>query len=161
MIRDIRILLVTPADLVLLNDDLGGDPRSFPCPVLVLTGGMSGERMQRLLAAGCAGIFMKHSLPGQLMEAIRKAVRGETWLDMRAVRTLAQGKRNQRELSDREQTVLTEVVEGQSSKQIALRLQTSETCVKAALQRIFHKTGVRTRSQLVRLALDTRSRVAA
>jgi DNA-binding CsgD family transcriptional regulator len=46
------------------------------------------------------------------------------------------------------------VFEGLSNKEIGARLEISESSVKAALQQLFHKTGVRTRSQLVRIALE-------
>ncbi len=36
-------------------------------------------------------------------------------------------------------------------------MQISESSVKAALQQLFDKTGVRTRSQLVRIALEKHS----
>ena len=57
-------------------------------------------------------------------------------------------------LSPRERQVLTGVVEGLANKEIAGRLDISESSVKAALQQLFFKTGVRTRSQLVRVALE-------
>jgi len=41
-----------------------------------------------------------------------------------------------------------------ANKEIAARLNVSESSVKAALQQLFQKTGVRTRSQLVRIALE-------
>jgi len=41
-----------------------------------------------------------------------------------------------------------------SNKEIAARLSLSEASVKSALQQLFAKTGVRTRSQLVRVALQ-------
>jgi two-component system nitrate/nitrite response regulator NarL len=50
--------------------------------------------------------------------------------------------------------VLSFVFEGMSNKQIADQVQTSETAVKGSLQQLFAKTGVRTRSQLVRVALE-------
>jgi two-component system nitrate/nitrite response regulator NarL len=40
------------------------------------------------------------------------------------------------------------------NKQIADRLDISESSVKAVLQQLFEKSGVRTRSQLVRIALE-------
>jgi DNA-binding NarL/FixJ family response regulator len=46
------------------------------------------------------------------------------------------------------------VFEGLANKEIALRLLVSESSVKATLQQLFLKTGVRTRSQLVRVALE-------
>ena len=57
-------------------------------------------------------------------------------------------------LTERERQVLTSIFEGLPNKQIADRLQVSETAVKACLQQLFAKTGVRTRSQLVRVALE-------
>jgi two-component system nitrate/nitrite response regulator NarL len=50
--------------------------------------------------------------------------------------------------------VLQYVFEGLANKEIADRLQVSEGSVKATLQQLFSKTGVRTRSQLVRTALE-------
>ena len=50
--------------------------------------------------------------------------------------------------------MLQGVFEGFSNKEIGARLDISESSVKAALQQLFHKTGVRTRSQLVRIALE-------
>jgi len=57
-------------------------------------------------------------------------------------------------LTERERQVLSFVFEGFANKQITDRLQISETAVKASLQQLFSKTGVRTRSQLVRVALE-------
>ena len=59
--------------------------------------------------------------------------------------------------SPRELEVLTLVAEGLSNKEIAARLYMSETTVKSFLQQLFNKTGVRSRTQLVRVALWRRS----
>jgi two-component system, NarL family, nitrate/nitrite response regulator NarL len=50
--------------------------------------------------------------------------------------------------------VLRFVLEGLSNKVIAAHLGISESYVKALLQSLFRKTGVRTRGQLVRVALE-------
>jgi DNA-binding NarL/FixJ family response regulator len=50
--------------------------------------------------------------------------------------------------------VLSFIFEGLANKQIGDRLQISESAVKSCLQQLFAKTGVRTRSQLVRIALE-------
>ena len=50
--------------------------------------------------------------------------------------------------------MLRGVFDGLANKEIAARLTVSESSVKAVLQQLFHKTGVRTRSQLVRIALE-------
>jgi len=56
--------------------------------------------------------------------------------------------------NDREHRVLHFVLEGLSNKEIAWRLQIFESYVKATLQSLFQKTGVRTRGQLVRVAFE-------
>jgi DNA-binding NarL/FixJ family response regulator len=50
--------------------------------------------------------------------------------------------------------VLRGVFEGLANKEIAERLKVSESAIKASLQQLFSKTGVRTRGQLVRIALE-------
>jgi DNA-binding NarL/FixJ family response regulator len=57
-------------------------------------------------------------------------------------------------LNDRQREVLQGVFEGLSNKEIAAKLDISEPYVKAILQQLFNKTGVRSRSQLVRVALE-------
>jgi DNA-binding NarL/FixJ family response regulator len=54
--------------------------------------------------------------------------------------------------TERERLVLSGVFEGLAKKEIAERISVSESSVKATLQQLFSKTGVRTRSQLVRVA---------
>jgi two-component system nitrate/nitrite response regulator NarL len=60
-------------------------------------------------------------------------------------------------LNARERAVLKRVFEGLTNKEIAAQLQISEGSVKAVMQQLFDKTGVRTRSQLVRIALERRA----
>jgi two-component system nitrate/nitrite response regulator NarL len=50
--------------------------------------------------------------------------------------------------------VLRFLVQGLANKEIAARMEISESTVKNTLQQLFTKTGLRTRSQLVRIALE-------
>jgi PAS domain S-box-containing protein len=59
------------------------------------------------------------------------------------------------DLNNRELEVLRLVVQGLSNKEIASRMEVSESVVKNILQQLFGKTEVRTRSQLVRVALES------
>jgi len=64
---------------------------------------------------------------------------------------------NQREraiLNNRELDALRLVVQGMANKEIASRMEISESAVKNTLQQLFAKTEVRTRGQLVRVALE-------
>ena len=57
-------------------------------------------------------------------------------------------------LNEREMDVLRYLVQGLANKEIAGRMEISESTVKNTLQQLFAKTDVRTRSQLVRVALE-------
>jgi DNA-binding NarL/FixJ family response regulator len=166
-----ELLETVEVDLVLLDYDLGAEQGSkfleiakqakVKPKVLMVTAGMSSIGMLHVMEQGASGIFLKHSPPGQLAEAIRRVIDGEMWLDPRAVKpviTSAARASDQRtfesKLSDREKSVLKGVLEGAGNKAIAVTLHISESSVKAVLQQLFAKAGVRTRSQLVRLALE-------
>jgi PAS domain S-box-containing protein len=58
------------------------------------------------------------------------------------------------QLTPRETDALRLLVQGLANKEIAARMEISESAVKNTLQQLFGKTGVRTRSQLVRVALE-------
>jgi DNA-binding NarL/FixJ family response regulator len=158
-------------DVVLLDYDLGEEQgsaffegaktRGFPGRVLMVTAGMSDAGTLRALEGGASGVFLKHSPPAHLIDAIRNVTKGEMWLDPKAVRSLVAGasgkseeQRSSQPLSPRERAVLKGVFEGLTNKEIATDLEISESSVKAAMQQLFDKTGVRTRSQLVRIALE-------
>jgi len=57
-------------------------------------------------------------------------------------------------LADRQLSVLRFVVQGLANKEIATRMDVSESTVKNTLQQLFAKTNVRTRARLVREALE-------
>jgi DNA-binding NarL/FixJ family response regulator len=158
-------------DLVLLDYDLGEKQglgfieqarrSGFAGRILMVTAGMTEEVTIRALERGCSGIFLKHSPPGQLIEAIHQVMAGGIWLDSEAIRSLisrANGKlaeqRNTVSLTTRERAVLKALFEGLTNKEIASQLNVSENVVKWAMQQLFEKTGARTRSQLVRVALE-------
>jgi DNA-binding NarL/FixJ family response regulator len=123
--------------------------------VLVVTAGLSHEEVTSLVVThGVAGILSKHSSPQDLYSSIREVTAGRRWIDHRLPgRTLRQHDRKKK-LTEREREVLRAVFEGLSNKKTAQRLSISESSVKAALQQLFAKTGVRTRGQLVRIALE-------
>jgi two-component system nitrate/nitrite response regulator NarL len=159
----------TPVDVVLLDFDLGQEKgtqflvsargRGFRGKTLIVTAGLSDTEVTELLRLGVAGIFLKHNSPAMLTKAIRKVMEGEAWLDQRYLRVLVDSgteKAHPQEprLTEREREVLRAVLEGLANKEIAAHLNVSESSVKATLQQLFSKTGVRTRGQLVRVALE-------
>jgi DNA-binding NarL/FixJ family response regulator len=166
--------LLRQIDVVLLDYDLGQEQgtlfldrargQGFAGRILMVTAGMSDAVMLRALENGSSGVFLKHSPPNRLVEAIRKVFAGEVWLDPAVTRSIiaaatgnAASPRRAQGLTQREQAVLKGVFEGLTNKEIGARLNISESSVKAVLQQLFEKTGVRTRSQLVRFALEKHS----
>lgn len=166
----LEVLETDPPDLVLLDYDLDGETgfefirKARECGyqgrILMVTAGMQDAESVRALGLGVCGIFLKHSPPAMLVDAIRKVIAGETWIDQRCVHALVRAverpaeEQRRKQLTDRERQVLNGVFEGLGNKEIAARLNSSEASVKAVLQQLFSKTGVRTRSQLVRVALE-------
>jgi two-component system nitrate/nitrite response regulator NarL len=166
----LSILAAQPVDVVLLDVDLGPQRGSallsrarkvgFAGRILLVTAGLSDEEAGWFLREGAAGILLKHDSPAVLARSIRRVMDGEASVDQRVLASLLRGRSDAREeeakpsLTERERDVLRGVFEGLANKEIAARLGISESSVKAALQQLFHKTGVRTRSQLVRIALE-------
>jgi two-component system, NarL family, nitrate/nitrite response regulator NarL len=158
-------------DLILLDYDLGNRQTGFQFiraardtgyggRIFIVTAGMTDADYVRALGQGVCGIFLKHSSPELLTEAIRKVMGGETWIDQRCIQALVEAVENEGrqahrdQLTERERQVLKGVFAGLSNKEIGSHLSISEASVKSALQQLFVKTGVRTRSQLVRVALE-------
>jgi len=162
------------ADVILLDYDLGDESglnllaelrrRDSNARVLMVTAGLHDEVVLRVMEMGASGIFLKHGSPERLIQAIQRVASGEVWLDDPALRSLLGEKRNRSEhldrsrpLTARQSEVLRGILDGLANKEIAWKLNTSETAVKAAVQELFHKAGVRTRSQLVRIAIELHS----
>ena len=164
----------TEFDVVLLDYDLGEESgfgllkelrqRRSEAKILMVTAGLSDEATVQVMEAGASGIFLKHSNPDQLVTAIQQVANGEMWLDSAAVQGLLAGRRSRTEnldrarpLTSRQSEVLRGILDGLANKEIAWKLKTSESSVKAVIQELFHKAGVRTRSQLVRIAIERHS----
>jgi DNA-binding NarL/FixJ family response regulator len=166
----LRILQRTPVDLILLDFDIGTDHGAqfisaarragYTGKILMVTAGMSAKESSIALKLGASGIFLKHNSPGTLATAIRLVMSGEMWVDQKVIQLMADEVQHGEEpspgplLTEREQQVLQGVFEGLANKEIAARLGVTEGAVKASLQQLFQKTQVRTRSQLVRIALE-------
>jgi DNA-binding NarL/FixJ family response regulator len=129
--------------------------------VLMVTAGMGSADLMRAVTELDAGIFLKTEPTVELMLAIQRTAKGERWISSRASLALiaSGGLPGERPMADRlngrESEVLRGVLEGQSNKEIGAQLEMTESSVKAVLQKLFERAGVRSRSQLVRYAIET------
>lgn len=166
----LRILKLREVDMILLDLDLGTErgsdlleelrAESFQGKVLLVTAGVNQGEVPNLIRKGISGIFMKHGSPALLIQGIREAMEGRAIFEQDVLQRALESdepsstRPKGTTLTERERQVLSFIFEGLANKQIADRLQISESAVKACLQQLFVKTGVRTRSQLVRIALE-------
>jgi two-component system, NarL family, nitrate/nitrite response regulator NarL len=160
------------ADIVLLDfnlpDGLGTSflqsarQAGYSGKILIVTGAMDLDVSSEALQLGASGIFLKHNPASSLLRAIRVTIAGDVWLDAKVIDYLAKSRPKppssslKDSLSERERTVLDLLLEGLTNKRIAERLSITEGAVKSTLQTLFDKTNVRTRAQLVRVALEVR-----
>ncbi len=167
----LEILKQTPVDVILLDYDLGEDHgeqflaaalrNGYRGKTLMVTAGMSASESSMALKLGASGIFLKHNSPSSLSQAIRQVAAGEMSVDPKVIQSLADSvnvrdeQSLRRLLTEREQEVLQGLFEGLTNKEIGVQLGVSESAIKATLQQLFQKTHVRTRSQLVRIALES------
>lgn len=170
--ESLEFLARDPVDLVLLDFNLPDSSGTgflqsarqggYEGKILIVTGAMDLDASSEALQAGASGIFLKHNPVSSLLRAIRLTIAGDVWLDAKVVEFLAMRaleppvRELKDEFNERERTVLDLLLEGMTNKRIAERLSITEGAVKATLQTLFEKTNVRTRAQLVRVALEVR-----
>jgi len=169
-----EILSKSPVDVILLDFDLGPEHANhFICAsrkagyqgqFLIFVGTTDAEISATALKLGASGIFLKSEAPERLVQAIKHVATGGVWVDQKIIQLvvdrcldhpppLADGKSGST-LGDREQQVLSGILSGLKNRDIAEGMGISESSVKNTLQGLFCKTGVRTRSQLVRMAVE-------
>lgn len=154
-------------DVLILDYDLGNSTavplmeqlraRQFQGRTLIVTAGLPDSEALHLIRDGVSGIFHKHQSPEALHRCIREVAEGRILIEQEYLRALIQSgapASPTTRLTERDKQILRCLLEGLSNKEIASQLQISESAVKASLQQLFAKTEVRTRSQLVRLALE-------
>jgi len=165
----LRIVRDKPVDMVLLDINLGAEQggaflnqaraAGYRGKVLAVTAGVSEREAAWLLERGCSGIFLKTEPVIALVDRIRAVRDGTFNLDPHSVQAVlsqvqSAGQGMRKGLTPREADVLRGVCEGHSNKIIGDRLGVSENSVKSYVQRLFAKTGTRTRAQLVAVAIE-------
>ncbi|HZS52700.1 MAG TPA: response regulator transcription factor [Bryobacterales bacterium] len=165
----LSLLPKSGATMVLLDFDLGAERAvdfvaearqgGFKGQILVVTAGVSDQEAVQLIQAGVAGILHKHNSAEVLCSVVRQVAAGEVCLEKSYLKPLFRtvdrsAAPTRPTLTDRDKTVLRCIFQGLANKEIGARLQISEGAVKASLRQLFDKLAVRTRAQLVKVALE-------
>ncbi len=159
-----------PVDVIVLDISMPGRngldtlkelKRLYPqIAVIVLSMHPKDQYAVRVIKAGAAGYVTKESAPEELVAAIRKAHRGEKYLDPEIAEVLANyiehggpGELHNR-LSDREYEVMLKIASGKGLTEIAAEMNLSVKTISTYRTRIVEKTNLTTNSEMTRYALD-------
>lgn len=126
--------------------------------VIVLTSFSDQNMVQGALQAGAIGYLQKNITAKELGIAIRSAFEGKMTLSAEAtqvlVHSVAQPQIHGEQLTERERDVLKSMLEGLNNREIADVLVISLGTVKFHISNIFHKLGVDSRVEAVKLAIE-------
>ncbi|HLE16960.1 MAG TPA: response regulator transcription factor [Syntrophales bacterium] len=113
-----------------------------------------------ILRKKVSGVLMSKSDPALLKKAIKAVHKGEIWLDKNTFKSILHGinainGEKTSLLSAREKEIVSLIGKGLRNKEIASRLNITETTVKTHLTRIFQKLNIKARSELISYAIKT------
>jgi two-component system, NarL family, response regulator LiaR len=128
--------------------------------VIALTSFAEQNMVQGALQAGAIGYLQKNVSAKELGHAIRSAYEGKMILSPEATQVLAnsvaQPQISGEQLTERERDVLKCLTDGLNNNEIAESLVVSLGTVKFHVSNIFHKLGVDSRVEAVKLAIEQR-----
>jgi two-component system response regulator NreC len=165
----LRAVLGHKPDVLILDLNMPGEPtsldaipsvaeRSPKTKVVVLTMQEDPEYARRALRAGALGYVLKEAADAELVEAVRRAATGGTYLNPSLGARLAAmpdadgGPPG--DLSEREAEVLRLIALGHTNTEIGEQLFLSVRTVETHRAHVQQKLGRTTRAELVRYALD-------
>ena len=133
--------------------------------VVVLTTYADDESVMEALRAGARGYLTKNAGRADIARAVHAAASGQSVLDAAVQATVLEAAVSAPSrpapaaelpdgLTSRESDVLVLIAQGLSNSEIAAALFLSANTVKTHINRVFAKTGSKTRAQAIRYALD-------
>jgi len=140
----------------------------WPGPVLILTVSDAEEDLAGALRAGAQGYLLKDMEPDDVVDAVQRAVRGETVvapaMTLKLVHLLQGGGAAAtdkadalKQLTARECEILTYLSQGLSNKAIARSLDISHDTVKLHVRHILSKLNLTSRVEAAVFAIEHRS----
>jgi two-component system, NarL family, response regulator NreC len=165
----LRAVLGHKPNVLVLDLNMPGEPSSLDAiprvtdvspqtRIVVLTMQEDPEFAREALRAGASGYVLKEAAEAELIEAVRRAAAGQTYLNPRLGAALATAAAESAgppdDLTEREVDVLRLVALGHTNAEIAGQLYLSVRTVESHRSHIQQKLRLTTRAELVRYALD-------
>jgi len=160
-----KLALESPVDLMLLDLEMPGMNglegfreirRRYPdLPIAIVSGVNDVRIIRELLDGGARGYIPKLAGSEQLMDALRRVLKGEIYVPDALFIPARQTTTNDDKaspLTSRQQEILPLLAEGMPNKRIADALSVTEGTVKQHLKELFRRLGVRNRTQAVKEA---------
>ena len=136
-------------------------------PVLVLTVSDAEEDLDNAMRAGAQGYLLKDMEPDDVVDAVQRAVRGETVVApsmmLKLVNLLQGGSQSAgkaealKQLTAREREILDYLAQGMSNKAIARSLDISHDTVKLHVRHILSKLNLTSRVEAAVFAVEHKS----
>ena len=128
-------------------------------PVVILSGHVERNEVLAAVRAGAAGYIPKTISGTSLTNALRLVLAGESYLPPSILLDAGPAERKPETtplstLSAREREILGYLIEGETNKEIARRLDLQEITIKIHLRNVYRKIGAVNRAQAVRIAMS-------
>jgi two-component system, NarL family, nitrate/nitrite response regulator NarL len=135
--------------------------QGFQLPILILTVSEAEEDLARALRSGANGYLLKSMEPDEVVDAVQRAVKGETVvapaMTAKLVSLLETKQSTEsvlESLTQREREILTHLAKGESNKAIARQLDISYDTVKLHVRHILAKLNLSSRVEAAVFAVE-------
>lgn len=150
-----------------ITEDIKG--HGYPTKVLVFSMHNTSDYVFRALNSGVSGYITKFADKEEVIKAIQNVAKGEEYYSQSITQIIVKGFKNRQNtelseqnplnvLSKREKEVLSLIVDGLNSKQIAEKLFLSERTVSNHRANMLQKCQVKNTVELVRIYLDNKTK---
>ena len=147
-----------------IADEINEDS-NIQTKVLIFSMHDSSDYVYKALNSNISGYITKNAQKSELLKAIRSVADGDEYYSQSITQTIVKGFKNRKQggvatqnpinvLSKREKEVMTLLIEGYNSKQIAEKLYLSERTVSNHRANMLQKCKVNNTVELVKLYLD-------
>lgn len=155
-------------DLILMDIEMPGQSgieaitqirkKGYTLPVIILTVFEDNENVLKAIQAGASGYLLKKHISNKLFDAIQEVMDGGAPMSpsvaKMVVAAMHKNQRNDYQLTDREQSILSELSKGNSYKMIAAQFEISIDTVRTHIKHIYEKLQVHSQTEAVSKAIN-------